>query len=107
MLSNIINLLLNIGIFVMVANYFTMNTEAAPWIAGLILLLMGVGFYFLNSFLIHYYIKKEMPESLDDDSWEITAGLGIVPRWVSFIGLLAISVLFAGLVWLFYHYFYL
>ena len=75
-----------------------MKTETEPWIAGLILCLMGVGFYFLNSFLIHHYIKKEMPDSLDDGSWEMTAGLGIVPQWVSYIGLLAIPVFLGGLV---------
>ena len=68
---------------------------------------MGVGFYFLNVFLIQHHIKKEMPDSLDDGSWEMTAGLGIVPKWVSYIGLLAIPVFFGGLLWLLFNYIFL
>ena len=107
MISRIINILF-LGVFFFIgAKYLTMKTETEPWIAGLILCLMGVGFYFLNTFLIHHYIKKEMPDSLEDGSWEITSGLGIVPQWVSFIGMLAIPVFFGGLLWLLFNYIYL
>ena len=103
----IISWLLNVMIFFLCAGIFSGKTETEPWIAGLILCLMGVGFYFLNAFLIQHYIKKEMHDSLEDGSWEVTAGLGIVPRWVSYIGLLAIPVFFGGLLWLVYSYIYL
>jgi len=105
--SRIINLLFLGVLFFIGAKHFTMKTETEPWIAGLILCLMGVGFYFLNAFLIQHYIKKEMPDSLDDGSWEMTAGLGIVPKWVSYIGLLAIPVFFGGLLWLLFNYIFL
>lgn len=42
------------------------------------------------------YIKKRAPEFANDEMWEFTAGMGVVPKWVSYIGLLAISALIAA-----------
>ena len=57
-----------------------------------------------------YYLDKNAPGILDVDSalpkpnvgeeylWGKTAGIGIVPKWVSFIGLLAIPLLIIGII---------
>jgi hypothetical protein len=105
MIFRIINWLMEGTVFIMGASYFTMKTETQPWLAGLILCLFGFVFYFLNAFLINYYIKKNMPEALNDGMWEATAGLGIVPKWVSYIGLSAIPAFGAALVWFYLYYF--
>lgn len=57
----------------------------------------GVVMYFVNIALIHYYISRRAPETLADDSWELTAGTGIVPRWVSVIGLVGMGFAPSGL----------
>ncbi len=54
--------------------------------------------YFTNVFLIRYYIRKRTPELANDEMWEMTAGLGIVPKWVSVIGLLSISAIITAVV---------
>lgn len=58
----------------------------------------GVLLYFINIFLIRSFIKRRAPLTLQDDSWEATAGTGIVPKWVSVLGLVAFGLVPAGLV---------
>lgn len=71
------------------------------WQVSLGLLLLGVCLYTANVVLIRRYIRERAPEFANNDSWEHTAGLGIVPRWVSVLGLLAYSALVAALLpWL-------
>ena len=55
-------------------------------------------FYLLNISLIQYFIKRKNPDFASNEEtfsnikkWELTAGTGIVPKWVSIIGLLSIS----------------
>lgn len=69
--------------------------QVAVGLAGVAILL-----YVANVILIRHFIKKRTPEfALSDEilpdiqKWELTAGLGVVPKWVSIIGLLSISAL--------------
>lgn len=79
---------------------------------AIILIILGVACYFLSIFLIRYYIERSSPGLLDQDLampkpqrgqeylWEKTAGTGVVPKWVSVIGLLAYPLFFFGLIML-------
>ena len=59
---------------------------------------VGIILYFLNIFLIRAYIGEKAPDTLDNGSWELTAGTGIVPKWVSVIGLIGMGFILAGLI---------
>lgn len=75
---------------------------------GLTLLGVAALLYLANTVLIGRYIKRAVPKLLEIDSslpkpvrdekylWEYTAGTGVVPKWVSAIGLLAIACLAIG-----------
>jgi len=77
-------------------------------VLGIVLILAAVLCYIANILLIRHHIDKEVPGLLKIDSalpppepgqeylWEKTAGTGIVPKWVSFIGLLAYPLFFIG-----------
>ena len=75
--------------------------QIQKWVMTLYLLVLAICLYFLNVALIRYFIKKRAPEFANDQMWEATAGTGIVPKWVSSIGLFSISALIAAVVpWL-------
>ena len=67
------------------------------WHVSLGLIALAILLHFVNVLLIWYFIKKKTPDLLllknlpGIHKWELTAGTGIVPKWVSVIGLLAIS----------------
>ena len=73
---------------------------------GFILIVVGIFLYIFNVVLIRSFLKKGVPEILDDKSkdyhgnylWEHTAGTGVVPKWVSLIGLFAIPIFILGLI---------
>lgn len=63
---------------------------------------VGSFLYVLNNYLIAKHIKKKAPSYLsfqevlpNVQKWELTAGRGIVPKWVSLIGLLAFGFILA------------
>jgi len=58
---------------------------------------IGSHIIYFKYILIRYYIKLRTPEFANDEDWDKTAGLGIVPRWVSVIGLLSISALITAI----------
>jgi len=62
--------------------------------------LSGVGLlaYFANTALIGYFISRRAPATLQNDTWEQTAGKGIVPKWVSVVGLVGMAFIPSGLV---------
>lgn len=77
------------------------------WSSSILLVALALVLYLANSLLIGYYITARAPEmatkepcgipGLEDvQTWELTAGLGIVPKWVSFIGLLSVSCIVAA-----------
>jgi hypothetical protein len=61
-----------------------------------------------NAYLIQRYINKRLLGLLELDAtlpgpakgerylWEMTAGTGVVPKWVSLIGLCAVALFVAG-----------
>lgn len=58
--------------------------------------------YVMNVLLLKRYIERNAPELANFDeampgiqNWELTAGTGVVPRWVSLIGLLSIGFILA------------
>lgn len=75
------------------------------WQVSLGLLGLAFALYVVNSLLIQHFIRKRAPELATDETWELTAGLGIVPKWVSFLGLLSISAVITAVLpligWLF------
>lgn len=58
----------------------------------------GLFLYVINNVLIRYFINKRAPGTFEDGSWEMTAGSGIVPKWVSVFGLLGMGFVPSGLV---------
>ena len=60
-------------------------------------IVIGIIFYFINTFLIRYFIKRQAPTSLDEGWWELTAGTGIVPKWVSSLGLFGTGFIPSGI----------
>lgn len=74
------------------------------WQVSLGLIGFAVLLYLLNIGLIQYFIKRRTPDFASSEEvipgvqkWEMTAGLGIVPKWVSVIGLLSISALITAI----------
>jgi len=79
--------------------------DFAPLLVFALLLACGIALYIANALLINFFISKNSPEFAnreiafgDTESWELTAGTGIVPRWVSYLGLWAIASLVASFV---------
>lgn len=90
------------GVFVLgtAAMNVVRHFELAKWQVSIGLLILAVLLHVLNMALIQIYIRRNAPELASTDevapgvqAWELTAGLGVVPRWVSRIGLLAVSAL--------------
>jgi hypothetical protein len=68
------------------------------WAYFVVCLFYGAVLYIVNSVLINWYIERRAPNlaSHDDvgfglEAWELTAGTGVVPRWVSWLGLLSLG----------------
>ena len=59
---------------------------------------VGVLLYFSNIFLIRWFITRRAPEKANEQSWEETSGKGIVPKWVSEIGLFGMAFVPSGLI---------
>jgi len=85
-------------------------------LTGIILLLASVVCYITNIVLIRHYLNKSIPGVLEIDEilsppppgkeylWEKTAGSGIVPKWVSIIGLSSIPLLVIGVIFIIVHF---
>ena len=100
---------IGIFIFAVEAMRITRYYRLAKWQVSLGLIVFALLLYFLNIGLIQYFIKRKTPDFASSEEvtpgvqkWEITAGRGIVPKWVSVIGLLSISAFItAVLPWIF------
>ena len=93
-------IIIGIFIFAVSAMRITKNFGLEKWQVSLGLIGFAILLYLLNIILIQYFIKRRAPDFASSQEvipgvqqWELTAGLGIVPKWVSFIGLFAISAL--------------
>lgn len=58
---------------------------------------IGLVMYFANIVLIRLFILRRAPSTLIDDTWEQTAGIGVVPKWVSILGLIGMGFIPSGL----------
>lgn len=60
----------------------------------------GIGFaiYLANIALIRLFIARRAPSALIEDAWEQTARKGIVPKWVSALGLVGMGFVPSGLI---------
>lgn len=88
-------IVIGIFIFVVVAMRITRHSGLEKWQVSLGLNGFAVLLYLLNIGLTQYFIKKLTPDFASSEEvipgvqkWELTGGLGIVPKWVSVIGLL-------------------
>lgn len=59
---------------------------------------IGVILHFANVFLIRHFLLRNAPSTIAEGTWEATAGKGVVPRWVSALGLMGIGLVPAGIV---------
>lgn len=98
-------IIIGIFVFAVTAMRIMRYFELEKWQVSLSLIGLGILLYFLNLVLIQYFIKKRTPDFASYEEvrpkvqkWELTAGLGIVPKWVSLLGLLAISALVTAIV---------
>lgn len=79
---------------------------------ALLLACLSALLYFVNSYLTMRFIKKNAPGVLEIDIllgkppkggeylWEKTAGTGVVPKWVSFIGIFSYACFIGTVIWL-------
>lgn len=93
------NGLIAVIVFLLGASLFHNYAGTPPWIAGILLFIIGLALYIGNILLIRYYITKRAPKFANDEMWEMTAGKSIVPKWVSFLGLLAFPAFVATIIW--------
>jgi len=106
------NFIILISLSLMVASLFLQLTGLSFWWGVAVLACFGGLLYLINVFLAIHYIDKKVPGVLELDAyydrpmkdgeylWEKTAGTGIVPKWVSWIGIGSYAC-FAGIViWL-------
>ncbi len=78
-------------VFAIIANRIIKVYSLEKYKACIGLIILGGLLYALNILLIIFFIRKRAQEFAANDIWELTAGTGIVPKWVSIIGLLSFS----------------
>ena len=68
------------------------------WTYFLLCICSGFILYVVNSLLIGWYIKRRASDLASNadvgsgmQAWELTAGTGVVPKWVSWLGLLSLG----------------
>lgn len=101
-------IILGVFVFSAVTMWIMRYFKLEEWQGSIGLAGFSALLYLLNSKLIMYFIKRRTPDFASPEEvianvqkWEITAGLGIVPKWVSLIGFLSISALItAVLCWI-------
>ena len=54
--------------------------------------------YFTDIALTLLFVSRRAPSTLIDDTWETTAGKGIVPKWVSVLGLVGMGFVPSGFI---------
>lgn len=72
------------------------------WSYYAVLIVLAILLYVVNSVLIKRYISRRAPALASTkkvapnvQAWELTVGTGVVPRWVSYIGLASVACLLA------------
>jgi negative regulator of sigma E activity len=84
-----------------IAKYFGLD----KWQVQVGLLVIAAVLYVTNVLLVKYYIERRAPWAASHEGvfpgiqmWELTAGLGVVPKWISLIGTLAITAVITAVV---------
>lgn len=77
-------------VFLMMASLLNKWISGPAWVSSVALCLLSAALYITNGLLITRYIETRAPEYANADDWERTAGTGVVPKWVSLLGLLAL-----------------
>ncbi|KKM94815.1 hypothetical protein LCGC14_1194410 [marine sediment metagenome] len=65
---------------------------------SLVILTVGVILYIISALLLDYYKNKEGKFDYGNDGWELTVKGGIVPRWVSAMGVISLLIIAIGVV---------
>ena len=96
----------------MVASLFLKATGLSFWWGALFLAGLAVLLYLSSVYLTRHFIYKKVPGLLELDLaygkpmkdaeylWEKTADTGIIPKWVSWIGIGSYASLAGGVLWL-------
>lgn len=99
MLLNILILAAAIGVAV---KWSLIQIGAPSWSYYPVVVVLAVVLHLINVILIRRYISRRAPAFASTDevspgvqAWELTAGTGVVPEWVSLIGLAAMGSLLA------------
>lgn len=81
------------GVLILAVLSFRLMTafHLQRWQITAALLVLGVFLHVFSAFLTKAFIQRRALDFANDQDWELTAGLGIVPKWVSAIGLVALS----------------
>ena len=112
MVNLIFNFVVLVILSMMAASLFLKVSGLSFWRGALFLGSLGILLYLSSKCLTIHFINKKTPEVFDLDIargkpmkdgeylWEKTAGTGIVPKWISWIGIGSYAC-FAGIViWL-------
>jgi hypothetical protein len=98
MVRVLFNILVMAAVIGVGVKWVLIQSGAPSWLYFLALPILGVVCYVTNGILTGYYIEKRAPDFANSErvfgdvrTWELTAGLGIVPKWVSWIGLMSIA----------------
>ncbi len=95
---------IGIFIFAVIAMRITNHFGFEKWQVSLGLLGFAILLFLLSYVLTHYFIHKRAPDFASTkevfpciQEWELTAGTGIVPKWVSLIGFFSFSALITAI----------
>ena len=102
MLLLILDIIVMGAVIGVVVKYSLIRLGFPSWTYYVVLLVLALVCYVTGALLGFAFVAKRAPEFYGDEEvlpgvkkWELTAGLGIVPKWVSLIGLASISCLLA------------
>ena len=112
----ILNAILNFSILtalsLMAASLFKRTFNLEFWWSAIFLGVIAFILYVSGVLLMKYYLEKNAPGVLDLDAaygkpmrdgeylWEKTAGTGVVPKWVSWIGMAAFACVAGITIWM-------
>jgi len=112
MLNLIFNFVILVVLSLMATSLFLNVTGFHLGWGALFLGTLGLLFYFSSNYLTMRFIEKKAPEIVELDAaygkpmndgeylWEKTAGTGIVPKWVSLIGIASYACFAGVIIWL-------
>lgn len=111
-MSLALNFIIGVFVSLAVAFAFLKITGFSFWWGVAFLVCFGLLLYISNILLIRHYLKKNVPGVLELDElydkpkrdeeylWEKTAGTGVCPKWVSWIGIASYAVFASVIIWI-------